>query len=605
MRSLNILEMLYRSVENYPDQKALMWKESGSYTQITYNGLWERIQNFAAGLKQKGITSDDKLAILAHSGPKWTISDFAAASLHVTSVPIYPTIPAIQVEYMINNAEATYIVVQDDDQYQKVLETNADMKLIIVMTPSDAFRERDNVIAFDTIERLGEDQPYEAWTENWKKLKRDDLLTIIHTSGTTGKPKGVMLTHGNILANIEGAQFWIFELEPADKTLSYLPVSHVFERLAGHFLPLSSGATIAYAENIETISENLKEIKPQVVTSVPRLFEKVYAGIMKKMNEGSPVKRRIFNWALKVGEERYDYYLNAGTEEMVNQNYLPKSLAKKWERADKLVYQTIRKELGGEIKTMVSGGGTLNPEIAKFFWALNIPILEGYGLTETSPIVSTNPMLEARIGTVGRVLPNTDVIIAEDGEVLVKGPSVTQGYYNDEEETKATFTEDGWFKTGDVGDFDKHGYLRILDRKKRILVLSTGMNVAPAPIESSINESSYIGQSLVVGDNEKYVLALINPEYEALTEWAKKRNLKYDTKEELSQLPEVQALYENEVDQLTDRFSSYAKPKKIIVIGDEWTIDTGELTPKMSLKTKVMEERYAKLIEASYKESRD
>lgn len=605
MRSLNILEMLYRSVENYPDQKALMWKESGSYTQITYNGLWERIQNFAAGLKQKGITSDDKLAILAHSGPKWTISDFAAASLHVTSVPIYPTIPAIQVEYMINNAEATYIVVQDDDQYQKVLETNADMKLIIVMTPSDAFRERDNVIAFDTIERLGEDHPYEAWTENWKKLKRDDLLTIIHTSGTTGKPKGVMLTHGNILANIEGAQFWIFELEPADKTLSYLPVSHVFERLAGHFLPLSSGATIAYAENIETISENLKEIKPQVVTSVPRLFEKVYAGIMKKMNEGSPVKRRIFNWALKVGEERYDYYLNAGTEEMVNQNYLPKSLAKKWERADKLVYQTIRKELGGEIKTMVSGGGTLNPEIAKFFWALNIPILEGYGLTETSPIVSTNPMLEARIGTVGRVLPNTDVIIAEDGEVLVKGPSVTQGYYNDEEETKATFTEDGWFKTGDVGDFDKHGYLRILDRKKRILVLSTGMNVAPAPIESSINESSYIGQSLVVGDNEKYVLALINPEYEALTEWAKKRNLKYDTKEELSQLPEVQALYENEVDQLTDRFSSYAKPKKIIVISDEWTIDTGELTPKMSLKTKVMEERYAKLIEASYKDSRD
>ncbi len=605
MRSLNILEMLYRSVENYPDQKALMWKESGTYTHITYNGLWERIQNFAAGLKKKGITSDDKLAILAHSGPKWTISDFAAASLHVTSVPIYPTIPAIQVEYMINNAEATYIVVQDDDQYQKVLETNANMKLIIVMTPSDAFRERDNVIAFDTIERLGADEPYEAWTENWKKIKRDDLLTIIHTSGTTGKPKGVMLTHGNILANIEGAKFWIFELEPADKTLSYLPVSHVFERLAGHFLPLSSGATIAYAESIETISENLKEIKPQVVTSVPRLFEKVYAGIMKKMNEGSPVKRRIFNWALKVGEERYDYYLKAGTEEMVNQNYLPKSLAKKWQRADKLVYQTIRKELGGEIKTMVSGGGTLNPEIAKFFWALNIPILEGYGLTETSPIVSTNPMLEARIGTVGRVLPNTDVTIAEDGEVLVKGPSVTQGYYNDEEETKATFTEDGWFKTGDVGDFDKNGYLRILDRKKRILVLSTGMNVAPAPIESSINESSYIGQSLVVGDNEKYVLALINPEYEALTEWANKRNLKYNTKEELSQLPEVQALYENEVDQLTNRFSSYAKPKKIIIIGEEWTIDTGELTPKMSLKTKVMEERYAELIEASFKESRD
>ena len=600
MKAQNVLEMLYKSVEKYPDQRALMWKESGTYTQMTYHRLWERIKNFSAGLKAKGISSQDKLAILAHSGPRWTISDFAAASLGVTNVPIYPTIPAEQVKYMIENAEATCIVVQDNDQYEKVLEAGVDMKLIVVMLPHEDFKQTDEVMSFEAIEALGIEQPYESWKENWEKIERDDLLTIIHTSGTTGNPKGVMLTHGNILANLEGALFWIFELRPGDKTLSYLPVSHVFERLAGHFLPLSSGATIAYAESIHTISENLKEVKPNVVTSVPRLFEKVYASIMKKMNEGSPVKRKIFNWALKVGEERYQYYLQAGTDELIKQDYLPKSLYKKWKRADKLVYQAIHEELGGNIKTMVSGGGTLNPEIAKFFWSLNVPILEGYGLTETSPIVSTNPMLEARIGTVGRVLPHTDVMIAEDGEVLVKGPSVTQGYYRNEEETNKAFTEDGWFKTGDIGDFDEHGYLRILDRKKRLLVLSTGMNVAPAPIESAINESPYIGQSLVVGDNEKYILALVNPEYEALTEWATKRGLKYESNEALSQLPEVKAMFEEEINKRTKRFTNYSRPKKIIVIGKEWTIDTGELTPKMSLKTNIIEDRYAAVIKAAY-----
>lgn len=600
MKAQNVLEMLYKSVEKYPDQRALMWKESGTYTQMTYRRLWERIKHFSAGLKAKGISNQDKLAILAHSGPMWTISDFSAASLHVTNVPIYPTIPAEQVKYMIDNAEATCIVVQDQDQYEKVLEAGVDMKLIVVMLPSEDFKQTNEVMSFEAIEALGIEQPYESWKENWEKIERDDLLTIIHTSGTTGNPKGVMLTHGNILANLEGALFWIFELRPTDKTLSYLPVSHVFERLAGHFLPLSSGATIAYAESIHTISENLKEVKPNVVTSVPRLFEKVYASIMKKMNEGSPVKRKIFNWALKVGEERYQYYLKAGTDELIKQDYLPKSLYKKWKRADKLVYQAIHEELGGNITTMVSGGGTLNPEIAKFFWSLNVPILEGYGLTETSPIVSTNPMLEARIGTVGRVLPNTDVTIAEDGEVLVKGPSVTQGYYRDEEETNNSFTEDGWFKTGDIGDFDEYGYLRILDRKKRLLVLSTGMNVAPAPIESAINESPYIGQSLVVGDNEKYILALVNPEYEALTEWATKRGLNYESNEALSQLPEVKAMFEEEISKRTKRFTNYSRPKKIIVIGKEWTIDTGELTPKLSLKTNVIEDRYADVIKATY-----
>ena len=600
MRTANVLEMLYKSVDNYPDQKALMWKESGTYTQITYKGLWNRIKNFAMGLSVLGVTEEDKLALLGHSGLKWTITDFASASLKVVNVPIYPTIPAEQVEYMVNNAEATSIVLEDESQYEKVKETNLDLKLIVVMDTNGDFDSKDNVKTFEEVEALGEAQTVADWEEKWKDIKRDDLLTIIHTSGTTGKPKGVMLTHSNILSNIEGSLFWIFELRPEDTTLSYLPVSHVFERLAGHFLPLSAGGTIAYAESIETITDNFLEVKPNIVTSVPRLFEKVYAGIMKKMNEASPVKRRLFNWALKVGEERYEYYLKAGTEELITQDYLPSNLYRKWKLADRLVYQTIKQQLGGQIKAMVSGGGTLNPEIAKFFWALDIPILEGYGLTETSPIISTNPMLEARVGTVGRILPHTTVIIADDGEVLVKGPSITQGYYKNEEETKKSFTEDGWFKTGDLGRFDEHGYLQIVDRKKRLLVLSTGMNVAPAPIESAINESAYISQSLVVGDNQKYIIALVNPEYESLIPWAEKQGIKFETKEELSKKPEVKELIEKEIEKGTRFFTSYQRPKTIQIIGEEWTIDTGELTPKLSLKTNVIEERYRDLISDLY-----
>lgn len=603
MRPNNIVDMVHNTVKKYPNEKALMWKDTESYTSITYKKLWSRIENFAAGLEVLGIEKNEKIGILGHSGIMWTITDIATASNGIISVPIYPTIPAEQVKHMLTNADATSIIVEDDAQYEKVMETGVELKLIIVMKASVDFALRDGVKTFTEVERIGKENPYENWEARYSQLTRDDLLTIIHTSGTTGKPKGAMLTHGNIIANIEGAD-WVIKLLPTDTTLSYLPVSHVFERLAGHFLPLSVGATIAYAESIETISENLKEVKPTILTSVPRLFEKVYAGIQHKINSSSAVKKRIFNWALKIGEERYEYYLNARMDQLLTQDYMPEKFYKKWKRADKLVFQSIRDELGGRMHGMVSGGGTLNPEIAKFFWSLNMPILEGYGLTETSPIITTNPHEKARIGTVGRVLPNIEVKIAEDGEVLVQGPSITKGYYNDPEKTAEAFI-DGWFKTGDIGEFDEYGYLKILDRKKRISVLTTGMNVAPAPIESALNESRYIGQSLVVGDNRKYVLALINPEFETLIAWAKHKGVKFADNKSLCAHPEIQKKFEIEVEKMTKRFSPYSRPKKIIIISDEWSIDTGELTPKLSLKTEVIEKRYEDLINTAYEKNGD
>src|SRR5699024_9013112 len=422
---------------------------------------------------------------------------------------------------------------------------------------------------------------------------------IINTSGTTGNPKGAMLTHGNILANVEGVQFWLVELLPEDVTLSYLPISHVFERLAGHYLPLSVGTTIGYAESIETIPQNLQEIRPTVFTSVPRLFEKVYTQVQEEIKNGSALKRKIFNWALSIGEEKYNYYLHANVDQFLSQNYLPKKFYQKWKRADMLVFQKIKEQLGGRIRGLVSGGGTLNREIAKFFWALDIPILEGYGLTETSPIITANPMIRGKVGTVGKVLPNLEVKIAEDGEVLVRGPSITKGYYNNPEETKESFEGD-WFKTGDVGELDEDGYLKIIDRKKRLLVLSTGMNVAPAPIESSINESVYISQSFVVGDNEKFVIALVNPEYETLIPWAKKKGISTKDKAVLCRDPVIQKLLNKEVGRLTKHFTNYAQPKKVVIIDEVWSIDTGELTPKLSLRTNVLEERYAEIISKTY-----
>lgn len=601
MKVNNILEMLKHTVEKYPNKNAFLYKNKGEYEGITYGKFWERIRNFANGLIHLGVQQNDKVALISNSNPMWGITDFALASFSAVSVPIYPTIPAEQVAYIMKNTEIKSAIVENKEQYMKLKDAGIPLDKIIMMYPEKESSSKEYV-SFLEVEEIGKNNPQKDWESLWKHIDRSQLLTIMNTSGTTGNPKGVMLTHGNVLANIEGVNFWVVELYPEDVSLSYLPLSHIFERLAGHYLPLSIGVTIGYAENIQTIPNDLKAIRPTILTSVPRLFEKVYTQVLEQINQGSPIKKKIFHWAISVGEEKYDYYLKASMSDYLDQKYLPKSFLRKWKIANKLVFQKVKERLGGRIRGLVSGGGTLNPDIAKFFWALNIPLLEGYGLTETSPIISTNPMTMAKVGTVGKVLPNLEVKIADDGEILVRGPSITQGYYNDPKETEEAFEGD-WFKTGDVGEFDSDGYLKIIDRKKRLLVLSTGMNVAPAPIETAINESAFISQSLVIGDNRKYVICLVNPEYETLIPWAKKKGIDTTTsKKELCQNPTVQNKLNREVAKLTKKFTNYAIPKKTVIISDEWSIDTGELTPKLSLKTEVIEKKYKELIEEVYKE---
>lgn len=598
MKVHNVVQMLQNTVLKNPDKPAMLWKNEGTYESLTYANLWKRIQNFANGLLHLGVKPNDKVAIISNSNFMWGISDFALASIQSVSVPIYPTIPTEQVAYILDNIDIKYAIVENEEQFKKVKDSGVQLEKIIMIFSSQSSEH----LPFTEVEELGKKHQNADWETLWKDLGRDQLLTIMNTSGTTGKPKGVMLTHGNILSNIEGIQFWVIELLPEDISLSYLPLSHIFERLAGHYLPLSIGVTIGYAENINTIPDDLQEIRPTVITSVPHLFEKVFTQIMDQINNGSPVKKRIFEWAVEVGKEKYNYYLQSNVDDYLSQSYLPKNLYRKWKIADKLVYQTIKDRLGGRLRGAVSGGGTLNKEIAKFFWSLDIPLMEGYGLTETSPIISCNPMLRAKVGTVGKVLPNLELKIADDGEILVQGPSITQGYYNNQKETEKSF-EGKWFKTGDVGELDEEGYLKIIDRKKRLLILSTGMNVAPAPIESKINESIFIAQTLILGDNQKYVTALINLDYETLIPWAQKQGINTENKEALSRDPLVQKLINDDIVELTKEFTNYAKPKRVTLISDEWSVDSGELTPKLSLKTNIIKKQYEQEIKEMYKKN--
>jgi len=593
--------MLHRSVERFPDKDVFMWKENGVYQHMTYREFWEKIFHAASGFSELGIGEDDKVAIISDSNPMWGITDFALASIGAVSVPVYPTLPADQAAFTLKNGDVQIAVVENKEQYEKVLEGDADLERIITMYPDDQQHLEGSDMSFADLEDIGQKNPINNWEDNWRHIDRDQLVTIIHTSGTTGRPKGVMLTHGNFLSNVEAVQFWVVELMPEDTSLSYLPLSHVFERTAGHFVPLSVGVTIAYAESIDTIPDNLLEVKPTILTSVPRLFEKVYAMVWDEINAGSGIKKKVFNWALSIGEERYDEYQKTRMDQLIKQIAMPSSFMRKWKLADRLVFSQVKEKLGGRLRGMVSGGGTLSSELARFFWALDLPILEGYGLTETAPIVSTNPIVRAKAGTVGKILPNVDVKIADDGEVLVKGPNIMKGYYKNPEKTAEEFV-DGWYKTGDIGTLDEDGYLKIIDRKKRIIVLSTGKNVAPQPIENAMDESDFIGNSIVFGEKQKYIICLVNPDFENLQMWADRKNIKSFSTEELCKNDQVINLIEKEVQERTKDFAKFEQPKKVAIIGKEWTVDDGELTPKLSLRLNVIEERYSDVIEEAYGE---
>jgi long-chain acyl-CoA synthetase len=418
----------------------------------------------------------------------------------------------------------------------------------------------------------------------------DALATLIYTSGTTGVPKGVMLTHGNLTSNALAANE-ILSVGATDVCLSVLPLSHAFERNAGYYVMLGAGATIAYAENFDTIGPNLKEIRPTVMLAVPRLYEKMYARILERALSGGAVKKRIFLWARRTAEEWADCTLEKRPVSM--------GLALRYRIASRLVFSKLIAQTGGRLRFFVSGAAPLLPEIAKFFYAAGLPVLEGYGLTETSPVISVNPLEAPRVGTVGVILPGIDVKIAEDGEILVRGPNIMHGYYGQPLKTREVLEEDGWFHTGDIGEVTD-GYLRITDRKKDIIVTAGGKNIAPQLIENRVKASPFVSNVVMIGDKRKFPIVLIVPEAAALRNWAKERNLASDDVHALLQLPDVTAKIEREVMVNLRDLASYQIPKKVVIVEDDFTVENGALTPSMKVKRHVVEERYREQIDACY-----
>jgi long-chain acyl-CoA synthetase len=510
-------EMFDRITTKFANEKRpmLMHKVDGTYRGISFSEYRRNVELFACGLASLGVRRGDRVSIISENRPEWIVADMALVSVGAVNVPIYPTLTPKQIEFIFNDAGVKIAIVSNMFQLNKVLKIKGDVKTlekIIIMNEKGEIADPD-VLGFSKIYRLGVD--FERgnpthFRQNLSNATPDDLLTIIYTSGTTGNPKGVMLTHSNLVSNIK-ASAQVIPFGPDDVLLSFLPLCHSFERMAGYYTAMACGATVAYAESVETVRDNLLEVRPTIVTTVPRLFERIHSRIMKQLETAPPARQKVFHWAVEVGKQ----YARASRTGVV-----PFSLKFKHALADRLVYSKLKQRTGGRIRFFVAGGAALPKQLGEFFEAVGITIIEGYGLTETSPVLTVNRLDDYKFGTVGKPIPGVEIKIAEDGEILAKGPNIMQGYYNNRKATEEVIDKDGWFHTGDVGMFDPEGHLMITDRKKHLFVSSGGKNIAPQPIENLFLESKFVDQFVLIGDGRMYLTDLIVPEFDILKEFA-------------------------------------------------------------------------------------
>ena len=570
-------------------RKAALGKKVGdTWDTISYEEFYGRVRDFAAGLKELGVGRGSRVALMSKNRPEWPIADLAIQSLGAATVPVYPTLEPEQVGHILSDSDARVFIVEDGELLQRAGEARNGIQDLCGIVMEDGFGGGEEAVRrFRDVERAGAENPVDSWEEGWRSLRRDDEATVIYTSGTTGLPKGVVLTHGNILANLEGMQEALPIYED-DVFLSFLPLSHVFERTCGQFYALSVGATIYYAESIEKVPDNLREIRPTVAPSVPRLYEKMYDRVRTTISEAPRLRRELFNAAMNAGRRKYAVEREGGT--------VGRALRLQIQLYDRLVFGKLREAVGGRVRFFVSGGAKLNAEIGEFFYAAGIRIMEGYGLTETSPVIACNRLEKPRFGTVGVPLSNLEVRLSGEREILVRGPSVTRGYLNNEKANAESFTEDGFFKTGDIGEFDEAGYLRITDRAKNLIVLSTGKNVAPQPIETALVAAPHISQSVVLGDGRKYVSALIVPDYEAV-----RRSLDTDAPDaQLCEDERVRSLVDEDVAAATSGSAGYERPKRFALLPRELSQEKGELTPTLKVKLGTVREHYSEVVEKLY-----
>ncbi len=568
--------------------KALITKYNGEWIATSTKEYVEKANQISRGLLRLGVKPNDKVAIISSNNrTEWNITDIGVLQIGAQDVPIYPTISQEDYEYVLNHSEATYCFVSDEEVFHKIKNIKQNVPSLKEVYSYD---DISGCKSWNEVLELGKEDSNQKEVEAiMASVKEDDLATLIYTSGTTGRPKGVMLSHKNVVSNAINSSTRFPIVDGKTKALSFLPVCHIYERML-MYLYQYRGVSIYFAESLETISDNLKEVKPEVMTAVPRLLEKVYDKIIAKGTDLTGIKKKLFFWAVDLGLQYEPYEANGWWYE------------KKLGIARKLIFSKWQEALGGNLKLIASGSAALQPRLARVFNAAGIGVMEGYGLTETSPVISVNETGNKgfKIGTVGRMIPNTEVKIAEDGEILVKGPQVMLGYYKDEEKTKEVL-KNGYFHTGDIGEVDKDGFLRITDRKKEMFKTSGGKYVAPQLIENAMKQSRFIEQIMVIGEGEKMPAAFIQPNFEFLKEWADRKGIKTgSSNQEMINNPAVINRFQEEIDIHNEKFGKWERVKRFELTPDEWSIEAGHLTPTMKLKRKIIKEKYNELYSKIY-----
>ena len=581
MNNKTLNDVFFTVVERNSD-RVMLTRASGEWVPISAAQLQAQVYATARQLQAWGIGKGDRVAILSENRPEWAIADFATLLLGAVDVPIYATQTAEQCVYLLQHSEASIVFVSSRKQYEKIASIQSETKVTRVVIMDDAADVTD-AVPMQSFLRNAKPGPEPELEALAKTVEPDDLATIIYTSGTTGTPKGVMLTHGNLAANLR-VSLDMFDVGKDDLCVSFLPLSHVTARHLDYAM-MKWGVPLAYCPNMDDLPRTLAETHPTMFVAVPRVYEKIYNSVQHK-TQG--VKRKLLNWAVSVGSKNREATLRGET---------PTSFS--WKIANKLVFTKVRQGMGGRPRIFVSGGAPLGREIATWFADIGIRIHEGYGLTETSPVVALNNPINHRIGTVGKPLPNVEVKIADDGELLVRGPSVFKGYWKMPEETAAAF-EDDWFKTGDVAVIDADGYLSITDRKKDLIKTSGGKFIAPQPIENSLKANLFVGEAALLGDKRRFPAVMIIPNFPILEEWAHSHGIKFTTHRQLVKAAQVQSLYEGIVEELNQNLAQYEKLKRVLLIHAELSIEDGTLTPSMKLRRRHLEELYKKEIDALY-----
>jgi long-chain acyl-CoA synthetase len=592
MAYATLTEKLLDVVGRLPNDRALMLRVNGRWEPTSSAEFLRRIAGLSNALEQLGVKPGDRVGLFSPNRPEWHVADFAIMGLGAAGVPIYFNESPDRIEYILNHSGAEVVFVAGETQIHRLLKSRSRLTsikhIICAAAPPDL---GDDILRYENFAAATGDAAVAEYRLRAARVAPDQLATLIYTSGTTGEPKGVMLTHNNLSSN-EETSAEAFQMTPADTAVSFLPLSHVYERVTAYAY-LFHGVPVAYVERMEDLPQALMEVRPTLAAAVPRVFEKTYANIMQKGHEYTGLKRRIFDWALRVASKSVRWKAYG--------EHAPLTLRLRWGIADRAVYSHIRAGVGGRMRAFISGGGPLSRELAEFFWAVAVPVYQGYGLTETSPVVSANRPDANKVGTVGQPIKNVSVRIANDGEIFVHGPCVMKGYYQKPEETRAVISADGWLATGDIGQIDEDGYLSVTDRKKDMFKTAAGKFVAPQPIENALKSSPFILNAVLVGDKHKFIAALIVPNFPNVEAAARQQGRTFASPAQLAEDPWAHELIGGEVAKVNARLAQYETIKRFAVLDHDFTFDGGQLTYTLKLKRRVIDERYGKVIEGLYK----